>query len=84
MTSSFVVNFFLAAFLGIAMKQIWGIINTLQIITLLPLMMPSLPSNLQVCLQELQDVSNLNIIPPTIVDSFVSTINYIAGQTTPT
>jgi hypothetical protein len=29
MTSSLVVNFFLAAFLGIAMKQIWGIINTL-------------------------------------------------------
>jgi predicted membrane protein len=29
MTGSLVVNFFLAAFMGIAMKQIWGIINTL-------------------------------------------------------
>ena len=29
MTSSLVINFFLTAFLGIAMKQIWGIINTL-------------------------------------------------------
>jgi hypothetical protein len=29
MTGSLVANFFLAAFLGITMKQIWGIINTL-------------------------------------------------------
>jgi hypothetical protein len=29
LTSSIVLNFFLAAFLGIAMKRIWGIINTL-------------------------------------------------------
>lgn len=51
MTSSLIANFFLAAFLGIAMKQIWGVINTLQILTLLPIMIPTLPSNLQVCLQ---------------------------------
>jgi hypothetical protein len=50
MTGSLVANFFLAAFLGITMKQIWGIINTLQILTFMPLMIPQLPSNLQVCL----------------------------------
>ena len=70
MTSSLIANFFLAAFLGIAMKQIWGIINTLQILTFLPILVPSLPSNIQSCLLMLSDVSNLNIIPTSVIDKF--------------
>jgi hypothetical protein len=46
LTGSMVLNFFLAAFLGIAMKQIWGIINTIQIFAYIPVLVPSLPSNI--------------------------------------
>jgi hypothetical protein len=54
------------------MKQIWGIINTLQILTLLPMIVPRTPANVKMCLQILEDVSNLKIIPQGIVDEVLS------------
>ena len=63
MTSSLVINFFLAAVMKLSMKRIWGLIYTLQILTILPKLIKTLPSNLVVCLRTLQDVSNLKIIP---------------------
>ena len=63
MTSSLVINFFLAAVMKLSMKRIWGLVNTLQILSMLPKLIKTLPSNLVVCLRTLQDVSNLKIIP---------------------
>lgn len=63
MTSSLVINFFLAAVMKLSMKRIWGLVNTLQILTILPKLIKTLPSNLVVCLRTLEDVSNLKIIP---------------------
>lgn len=84
MTAQLVVNFFLAAFMKLSMKRIWGIINTLQILTLLPKLIPTMPSNTQVCLKVLYDVANLKIIPQdtikAIFDNVRNTINKWAGK----
>jgi len=63
MISSFVLNFFLAAVMKLSMKRIWGLINTLQVLTLLSQLIPNLPSNAVMCLKTLYDVSNLKMIP---------------------
>jgi hypothetical protein len=62
-TSSLSINFFLAAFLNISMKRIWGIIQFLQIVTHMPFLMPILPTNYQVVLKLVYDVARLQIIP---------------------
>jgi hypothetical protein len=67
LTGSLVTNILLAGVLGLAMKQIWALINTLQILTHIPLLAIALPANLAMCLQALSDVSNLNIIPKSVV-----------------
>jgi hypothetical protein len=53
----------LAGLIGLAMKQIWALINTLQMITHIPLLEIPLPGNLVMAIQTLADISNLKIIP---------------------
>jgi hypothetical protein len=56
-------NFFLSLFLGIAMKRIWTLINTLQILVMVPKLSVSYPNNFNLLLQNLYDISNVKIIP---------------------
>jgi len=70
LTGSLVVNIMLAGVIGLAMKQIWALINTLQIITHIPLLEIVLPANLVMAIQTLSDISNLKIIPQTTIDWF--------------
>jgi hypothetical protein len=63
MKGALMSNFFLSMFLGIAMKRIWTLINTLQILVMLPKLSVSYPTNLQLLLQNLYDISNVKIIP---------------------
>jgi hypothetical protein len=77
LTGSLVTNILLAGVLGLAMKQIWALINTLQILTLIPLMEINLPYNLVFCLQALSDVSNLKIIPKKTTDWVLSQISLL-------
>jgi hypothetical protein len=84
LTSSFVTNFALAAVMKLSMKHIWGIINTLQILTVLPKLVRSLPSNLSSCLQTMQDIVSLKLIPKawvvSIIQSIRNNINKWAGN----
>ena len=86
LTTSFVTNFALAAVMKLSMKRIWGIINTLQILTILPKLVKSLPSNLSSCLQSIQDIVSLKLIPKpwvvSIIQSLRNSINSYAGNTT--
>jgi hypothetical protein len=56
-------NMFLSVFLGVAMKRIWTLINTLQILVMLPNLSVSYPSNFLICLKTLFDISNVKLIP---------------------
>eukprot|EP00347_Sterkiella_histriomuscorum_P004566 403359976 len=55
-------------FLGVSLKQIWSLLNTLQIITHIPLLGITIPSNLMICLQTIIDISNVKIIPKELTD----------------
>ena len=74
---SLITNFFLCAFLGITMKQIWGLINTLQILVLILNLNVEIPANLEICLGILSDIANLKLIPQSLVDYFLSKLNLI-------
>jgi hypothetical protein len=51
--------------LGIAMKRIWTLINTLQVLTHLPLLALPLyyPANFSFFLKTMYDISNVKLIP---------------------
>jgi hypothetical protein len=63
MQGALISNLFLSIFLGIAMKRIWTLINTLQILVMLPKLSVSYPNNFLLLLQNLYDISNVKIIP---------------------
>jgi hypothetical protein len=68
LTGSVAGNIVLAGVLGLAMKQIFALINTLQVVTQIPLLAVLIPANVETCLQGLMDVSNLNIIPKSVIN----------------
>ena len=49
-------------------------INTLQIITHLPLVSIAIPSNLQMFISVVSDISNLNVLPKDTVKSILGKI----------
>ena len=65
-------NIMLSAVLGIAMKQIWTLINTLQILVLVPKLNIELPENVKLTLTGLFDISNVKIIPQEYVKKGMS------------
>ncbi|CDW74457.1 UNKNOWN [Stylonychia lemnae] len=56
-------NIFLSLVLGLSLKKLWMLIQTLQIIVHLPLLQIPLPSNVIFCFSSIIDISNMNIIP---------------------
>ena len=63
MTGAITMNLGLSVVLGLSLKQLWMLMNTLQILTNLPLLELSLPSNVVMVAQSLRDISNMNLIP---------------------
>ena len=63
MTSCLMVNLALAMVISAPMKMMWGMINTMQIITYINWMKMKMPQNVVVCLKTIHDISNLSIIP---------------------
>jgi len=51
--------------LGVAMKRVWTLINTLQIITHIPMLeLPiTFPVNAKMFMKALYDISNVKLIP---------------------
>ena len=68
MTSGVMVNLVLAMLISAPMKMMWGIINTMQIITYMTWMNMKMPQNVVVCLKTIHDISNLSIIPKDLTD----------------
>jgi hypothetical protein len=63
MTSGVIVNLVLAIVIRAPMKQMWNMINSLQILTFMPSLNIQIPSNLRVCLLTIKEVANLSLIP---------------------
>jgi hypothetical protein len=76
LTGVLVSNIMLSAVMGIAMKQIWSLINTLQILVLVPKLNIDLPENVKLTLKGLYDISNVKLIPPEYVKKGM---NYFFG-----
>jgi hypothetical protein len=68
MTSGLMINLVLAMVISAPMKMMWGIINTMQIITYMTWMNMKMPQNVVVCLKTINDISNLSIIPKDLTD----------------
>ena len=68
MTSGLMVNLLLVMLIRASMKMMWGVINTMQIITYMTWMNMKMPQNVVVCLKTIHDISNLSIIPKDLTD----------------
>ena len=74
LTSGVVANIFIAVALGASMKRMWSLLNTLQIITHIPMLGFALPSNVEICLKTIVSISSMNIIPKAWVDYLLALI----------
>lgn len=74
LTGMLVTNVMLSAVMGVATKQLWSLINTLQILVLVPRLNIDLPENVKLTLDGLYDISNVKIIPPEYVKKGMSLI----------
>jgi hypothetical protein len=74
LTTAVIVNAALGVVLGASMKRMWALISTLQILTHLPLLNFVLPTNLSICLLIVVKLSSLNVVPKSLVDSVVYSI----------
>lgn len=74
LTGGVVANTFIAVAMGASMKRMWSLLNTLQIVTHIPLLALTLPANLKVCLNTIIQISSLSIIPKEWVEK---TLSYI-------
>ena len=60
---TFVIPLALQIIIKAAMSRVWSVFNTLQILTLMPIMSLSLPANVQVIYEEFRKVVHMEFIP---------------------
>ncbi|CDW83359.1 UNKNOWN [Stylonychia lemnae] len=70
-TGSVTINLILSIVLGVSMKNLWMLMNTLQILVMIPLLWLSLPANLTIMCKALIDIANLNFIPKDTINEYV-------------
>jgi hypothetical protein len=61
-TGAFLLNFFLTA----ALSQLWALINTQQIIVMMPLFNVNLPANAAECFGFIMTLASFNLLPMNI------------------
>ncbi len=81
MTTGIIVNLVLAVVIRAPMKLMWNMINTLQLITFLPLFALTMPTNLSVCLKIVQQISCLSIIPESVSNYLLEKLSLIPDPT---
>ena len=74
LTGSVTLNIFLSIFLGVSLKRVWMLMNTLQILVSLPLLNFNLPSNALFLFQALVDLSNFNFLPKEKITGILKSI----------
>lgn len=73
-TGAVSMNIFLSIFLGVSLKKVWMLMNTLQILTNIPLMSFALPSNVIFTYQTLIELAKFNFIPKDTVKKYMKSI----------
>lgn len=71
-TGTVTMNIFLSIFLGVSLKKVWMLMNTLQILTNIPLMAFALPSNVVFTFQTLIDLAKFNFIPKDTIKKYMN------------
>ena len=74
MSGSVGLNVALALVLGMSLKQLWMLMNTLQIITHMPLLNFTFPSNFILFTDTLKSISNMDILPENYMQSLKSAL----------
>ncbi len=72
LTGGVVANAFIAVAFGASMSRMWSLLNTLQIITHVPLLAIKAPQNLEYCVSMIISIANLSIIPKAWVEKMLS------------
>eukprot|EP00347_Sterkiella_histriomuscorum_P009613 403340537 len=80
MTGIVTLNVILSLVMGLSLKKLWQLIQTLQIIVHLPLLQVPLPSNVISAFKAIIDVSNLNIIPKEYIKKILSVFMQDTGS----
>eukprot|EP00347_Sterkiella_histriomuscorum_P008911 403343271 len=81
-TGAISTNILLSLVMGLSLKKLWMLIQTLQIIVHLPLLQIPLPSNVLLAMKAIIDVSNLNIIPKEYINKVLSFVTPETNGTT--
>ena len=63
LVSGIMINVLIALAFGASMRRMWGLLNTLQILTHITLLAVKIPENLNTCLKIILQISSLSIIP---------------------
>ncbi len=71
------MNLILALVIRAPMKQMWNMINSLQILTFMPSLTIQIPTNLRVCLLSIKEVANLSLLPQSLTDTIVKWVSGI-------
>lgn len=73
-------NLILSVLLGVSMKRLWMLMNTIQILCNIPLLSIALPANALFTFQSLIEISKLNFIPKDTFDSILSHLGLPTGE----
>eukprot|EP00347_Sterkiella_histriomuscorum_P006656 403351936 len=71
-TGTITSNIALSIILGFSLKNLWMLMNTLQIIVNIPLLSLNLPQNIVILCKQLIDIANLNLLPKEYVNKLLS------------
>ena len=74
MTGAVSTNLILSLFLGVSLKKVWMLMNTLQILVNIPLMSVTLPSNVIYMFQTLIELTKFNFIPKDKIKKYVKKV----------
>ena len=80
MTYGIIVNIILAVVIKASMKHMWHLINTLQLLTFMPMLNMQIPTNLRVCLETIKEVTNLSLLPKSVTDWILEQIGVVNAK----
>lgn len=56
-------NIFVSILFGLSLEQVWSLINTLQILTMIPLVIDGIPNNAFIFIYFIKSISSFDIVP---------------------
>lgn len=80
MTTGIIINLVLALVIRAPMKLMFNMLNTLQLVTFIPMLSLTLPSNLSICLKMIQQVSTLSLLPQSVTNYILEKVKLIASS----